>query len=65
MGRHGDGANGRIGETAIDPDVGRGENPTSQGLRRGQSYGLIRYAAGPRQSVAAVGLGAARRVFAA
>jgi hypothetical protein len=42
---------------------GVGENPTSQSLRRRQSRGLIRYTGGPRQSLAAAGLGAAAALF--
>ena len=39
-----------------------GENPTSQGLRRGPSQGVTRHRTGPRQSVAAAGLGAGKRI---
>jgi hypothetical protein len=35
-----------------------GENPTSQSLRRGLCQGLTGRRTGPRQSVAAAGLGA-------
>jgi hypothetical protein len=55
----GERANGRVGDAATMPLDRWGENPTSQGLRRGQIFEAgQKRRPGPRQSVAAAGLGA-------
>jgi hypothetical protein len=44
-------------------DLGGAKTPTSQSLRRGESQGMTRLRAGPRQSEAAAGLGAPKTSF--